>query len=103
MLNDLVRARYLEETLGTDQHVGPAWCRLDEKGLQVIAGWPASSGEAAFERLITLIDERIDTASTEEERSKWQRLRDGIAGVGRDVIVGVLTTTVNSAVKGQLH
>jgi hypothetical protein len=50
-----------------------------------------------------LIDERIEAAPTEEERSKWKRLRDGIADVGRDVLVGVLTTTVNSAVKGQLH
>jgi hypothetical protein len=103
VLNDLVRASYIEETLGTDQHVGPAWCQLAEKGLQVTAGWPASSGEAAFGRLISLIDERIEAAPTEEERSKWKRLRDGIADVGRDVLVGVLTTTVNSAVKGQLH
>jgi hypothetical protein len=103
VLNDLVRASYIEETLGTDQHVGPAFCRLAEKGLKVTAGWPASSGEAAFERLISLIDERIEAAPDEEERSRWLRLRDGIAGVGREVVVGVLTTTVNAAVKGQLH
>jgi hypothetical protein len=99
VLDELVRAGYLEETLGADQLPGPASSRLTEKGLQVTAGWPSASGEVALDRLLTVIEERIEASTTEEERSKWERLRDGLAGVGRDVIVGVLTTTVNAAAK----
>jgi len=100
VLDELVRAGYLEETMGVEQLPGPAWCRLREKGLQVTAGWPSASGETAFERLLAIVDERIRSADSDEERSKWERLRDGVAGVGRDVLVGVLTTAANAAAKG---
>jgi DNA-binding PadR family transcriptional regulator len=99
VLDELVRAGYLEETLGTDQLPGPAAVRLTEKGLQVTAGWPTASGEIALDRLLAVIEQRIDAAETDDERSRWERLRDGVTGVGRDVLVGVLTTTVNAAAK----
>lgn len=98
-LEELGRAGYLEETLGGDQLPGPAASRLTEKGLQVTAGWPTASGEVALDRLLAMIEQRIEAATTEEERSKWKRLRDGVAGVGRDVFVGVLTATVSAAAK----
>jgi hypothetical protein len=98
-LDELVRAAYLEETMGGDQLPGPAWCRLTEKGLQVTAGWPSSSGEVALDRLMAVINDRIATAVTPEERTTWERFRDGVAGVSRDVMVGLLTTAVNAAAK----
>lgn len=73
-LGELVRAAYLEETMGADQLPGPAQCRLTEKGLQVTAGWPSSSGEVALERLLAVINERIDSAGTPDERLKWERI-----------------------------
>jgi hypothetical protein len=97
-LDELVRAGYLEETMGGDQLPGPGWSRLTEKGLQVTAGWPSASGEIALDRLLKVIEERIE-ATTGEERSKWERLRDGIADVGRGVLVAVLTESVNAAAK----
>jgi hypothetical protein len=99
ILDELVRAGYLEETLGAEQLPGPACARLTEKGLQVTSGWPSASGEVALDRLLTVIEERIEASMTEEERSKWERLRDGVVGIGRDVVVGVLTTSVNAAAK----
>jgi hypothetical protein len=98
-LEELDRAGYLEETLGSDQLPGPAASRLTEKGLQVTAGWPAASGEVALDRLLAMIDQRIDAATSDEERSRWERLRDGVLGVGRDVFVGVLTATISAAAK----
>ena len=74
--------------------------RLEEKGYQVAAGWPSASGDVAFERLLALLDERIPAATSEEERSKLERFRDGVVGVGRDVLTGVLTTSANAAAKG---
>jgi DNA-binding MarR family transcriptional regulator len=98
-LAELVRTGYLEETLGSDQSPGPISSRPTEKGLQVTAGWPTDSGEVALERLLAVIEQQIEGATSEEERSKWKRLRDGVAGVGRDVFVNALTTAVNAAVK----
>ena len=73
------RTDYLEETLGGEQLPGPEWCRLT-----------------------AIVDERIDDATDDEERSKWENFRDGVLGVGRDVMVGVMTTAANAAVKGLL-
>jgi hypothetical protein len=94
-----VRAGYLEETLGADQATGPLSSRLTEKGLQVTAGWPSASGEVALDRLLTVIEERIAASTSAEERSKWERPRDGVLGIGRDVFVHVLTASVNAAAK----
>jgi hypothetical protein len=69
LLAELERSRYIEEMMGNDDVTGPAWCRLAEKGLQVTAGWPTSSGAVAFERLIALVDARIADAETDEECS----------------------------------
>lgn len=102
VLEELVRTGYLDETLGGEQLPGPEWCRLTEKGLQVTAGWPSASGEVALARLLAIIDERIDDATDDEERSKWENFRDGVLGVGRDVMVGVMTTAANAAAKGLL-
>jgi len=102
VLDDLIRTDYLEQTIDTDSRPGPAWCQLREKGLQVTSGWPSGSGEVALARLLAIVDERIAGAVDDEERSKWERFRDGVLGVGRDVLVGVMTTSVNAAAKGLL-
>ncbi|MCZ7589204.1 MAG: hypothetical protein M5U27_10210 [Gaiella sp.] len=99
ILADLVRTGYLEETASTDQLPGPLWCRLAEKGLQVTAGWPSSSGQLAYERLIALLDQRIAEATDDDERSRWERVRDGVLGIGRDVFVGVITGVATAQAK----
>jgi hypothetical protein len=99
VLEELVRSGYLEETLSADQLPGPAAVRLTEKGLQVTAGWPTASGEVALDRLITMIEQQIEAATTEDQRSRWENLRDGVAGVGRDVLVGVLTAAAQAGAR----
>jgi hypothetical protein len=91
VLDELVMAGYLTDTMSTDVSVGPLFCRLTEKGLQATAGWPSASGEAVFERLLVLLDDAIAAAPTDEERSKLERVRDGVLDVGKSVITGVLT------------
>ena len=71
--------------------MGSRFCQITEKGLQITAGWPTGAADAAYTRLLTLIDEHVEEAATDEERSKWERLRDGVLGVGRDVGVRVLS------------
>jgi hypothetical protein len=100
VLEELVRANYLEMTAETHQSVGPDFCRLTEKGLQITAGWPSGAPEAFLDRLLAEIDRRISEAQTHEERTKWERLRDGVTGVGRDVLTNVLSSVAEGAVRG---
>jgi hypothetical protein len=74
-------------------------CQITEKGLQVTAGWPSGAPDAAYIRLLALIDEHVEEAASEEERSKWQRQRDAVVGVGRDVAVDVLSTAAQTGLR----
>jgi hypothetical protein len=66
-------------------------CTLAEKGLQTVAGWPARPGDDTYELLLASLAERIEAAPTEEERSKWIKLRDGFASAGRDFAIDLLS------------
>jgi hypothetical protein len=96
---ELVQTGYLEAPIDTDQTLAPRFFRLTERGLQVVAGWPTEAGADLLARLLTLVDQRIASASSDEERSKWQRLRDGVVGVGRDVGADVLSALATGAIR----
>lgn len=64
---------------------------LAQRGREVVEGWPAGSGDALLSSLVAALDERIEAAPTEEERSDLKRIRDSFLGAARDVVVGVLT------------
>jgi hypothetical protein len=99
ILYELTRADYFEETIGADQSLIPIRMRLTEKGLQVTSGWPGS-GEAALERLLGLIEARIDRAASDDERRSWERLRDGVKGVGREAAAEMLGSLAAGFVRG---
>lgn len=61
--------------------------------------WPTP--ENTWDRLLAQVEERIEAATTEEEKTRWQRLRDGAAGVGRDLGVGVMTALIGGYLPGQ--
>jgi hypothetical protein len=99
-LKALVEAGYLREMLsGSDQTPWPTWVAVTEKGLQVTAGWPTGAADAAMTQLLADIDKHIDEASSEDERSRWQRLRDAVAGIGRDVAVEVLSAAAQAGMR----
>lgn len=91
-LENLIRSGYLVEgpirRMGAK--VGPTTVLLTEKAYAAVAGWPSSNGEALLSTLIAELDRRIETAEP-EERTKLERFRDFAVGIGRDVLVGVLT------------
>jgi len=60
-LERLSRAGYLADELTVEQVDGPLSCRLSEKGLQQVAGWPGASGRDLASQLLALIDSRIRT------------------------------------------
>ena len=74
---------------------GPSSVLLAEKALQRVAGWPSSDGAALYAAILAEVDRRLaPTEVTEDERSKLERLRDFITGVGHDVLVSVLTREI---------
>ena len=100
VVSELCRTGYLEATMKADQMVAPLFFRLSEKGLKVVAGWPAEAGTDLLARLLVLVDERIASAESAEERSKWERLRNAVVGVGRDVASEVLAALAAGAIRG---
>ncbi|GAA2027839.1 hypothetical protein GCM10009740_16890 [Terrabacter terrae] len=60
--------------------------------------WP--SAESLAERAIAVVDERIENATDDAERSRWVKLRDGLAGAGRDLVVDVMGAVVSRQITG---
>lgn len=90
-LDNLIRGGYLTERMTrTDQQTGPGTVELTDKAFQIVAGWPSTTGDALFASLLAEIEARIATAEP-DEKSKLERFREFAVGIGRDVIVGVLT------------
>lgn len=56
-----------------------------EKGLQLMSGWPGLSPSQSFGRFLTELEDRIEAAPNEADRSRLVRLRDAFLAVGRDV------------------
>jgi hypothetical protein len=66
---------------------GPSSVLLAEKALQRVASWPSTDGAALYAAMLAEVDRRLASAEvTEDERSKLERLRDFMTGVGRDVL-----------------
>jgi hypothetical protein len=61
-----------------------------ERGLQEVAGWP-KPGADTYDLTLAAIDRLIDEAPNADERGRLEKLRDGVVGVGRDVLVNVLS------------
>jgi hypothetical protein len=99
-LQRLVDAGYLRATMTTDTQVGPHAVELTERGLQVTAGWPTGPGDALLSSLMLEVNRRIETAASVEERTALERFRDFALGVGRDVLVSVLSAYADRAVRG---
>ncbi len=91
---------YIKGVGSFDQDPSPRYCRLAQKGREIVAGWPSGPGDDLLSSLIAEIDRRIQAADTEEEKSRLQRFRDFAVGVGRDVFVSVLSSYAERATRG---
>jgi hypothetical protein len=91
VLISLLDTGYIIQTLeGADQAAGPYYFRLGEAALRIVAGWPTpGSGDRFVEQLMQVLEERIAGAQG-EERTRLERLRDVVVGVGHDVFVAVV-------------
>lgn len=85
----LEQAGYIKGMLETDQTPGPLMAVPTEKALSLLAGWP-TSGAAAVERLLSILDERIEDAPNEQQKGKLRALRDSVIDIGEGVAAEVL-------------
>lgn len=84
-LRELVRGNYLEELAEIEQMDIPLAVRPTTLTLQLFAGWPGSSSEAALDEFVVALDQAIASTSDEDKQSKLLRVRDGLLGAARDV------------------
>jgi hypothetical protein len=69
---------------------------LSERGARAAGVWPSSD---PAEAMLAIIERKLDAARTAEERSFWQKIKDGFAGVPGSV-TGSLAAEVAKAVGG---
>ena len=86
-----LRGRDVPNFANADNFTG---IRLDERGLRAVGEWPA---EDRYDVLLQIIERHIETAATPAERTKYEQLRDGVIGVGRDVLTSVLSALARQA------
>ena len=67
---------------------------LTEKGARAVGKWPPND---PYDLLLLLVEQRIATASSQEERSRWQRFRDGLVDVGKSGAGGLLVELTKAA------
>jgi hypothetical protein len=91
ILLSLVDTAWIIPVIGNvSGRVGPISFRLSEKALQEVAGWPKTgSGDRFVEQLLAVLDERIAGAQG-DEKSRLERLRGFIVGIGHDAFVAVV-------------
>lgn len=95
VLRQLEASGYIRTVHENDQVPGPSVFALEDRALQLVAGWPSGSGEALLDKLLSVLDERIAAEPDEERRGRLVRLRDSLVGAGRDVVIGVLGNVVS--------
>jgi hypothetical protein len=88
-LDQLAKAGYLDvmRVMGPDVFVEG----FTEKGLQLVAGWPTGPAEAMMNALLESIEQQIQGATSEEQRTRLERFREAATGMGRELLLRVLT------------
>jgi hypothetical protein len=85
----LRKARFIDGNRAMQGH----WhgVTLEQPGLVEVAGWPATPGVDYGAKLLDLLEERIEEAADQAERTRLQRVREAVVSVGTNVVSGVLT------------
>lgn len=72
---------------------------ISPQGMREVGLWP--SAETGAERLLAALDALVEQAPNEAERSRWRKVREGIVGAGRDVLVSIAATVITGQLPGQ--
>ncbi|MCA0143765.1 hypothetical protein [Blastococcus sp. LR1] len=68
------------------------------QGRREVGQWP--SADVAADRLMAALEQAIVNAPDEEQRTRLQKVRDGLTKAGRDVIVGIATGVATGQLGG---
>lgn len=83
-VQNLERGRFLTNVTWAFDN-GFAVGNITERALRETGVWP--NNEAIADQLLWFVQQKIDDATTPDERSRWEKLRGGLLGAGRDVLV----------------
>jgi hypothetical protein len=86
----LVEGNYLARASALSTEFGPTAVSVTERGLQVVAGWPATTAEAAAGSLLAALEQAIEETDEPERKSKLERLREVALDVGQGTLAQVL-------------
>ncbi|HEY6695766.1 MAG TPA: hypothetical protein VI006_23135 [Solirubrobacteraceae bacterium] len=94
----LVQDDYLAPVSVLGTQYGPTAVTVTARGLQVVAGWPATTAEAAAGSLLAALEQAIEEADEPERRSKLERLRDVAVDVGQGTLTEVLKHVITGGI-----
>ena len=71
--------------------------RLTGRGQRCLGEWPSEEG---YERLLALLDSRIEAERDPISRRAWRKLRKGVASVGTRAGASAVSDLLTEAIKG---
>lgn len=96
-LRALYDAEYLTGIDATTMS-GPSFDLLDvrllERGRRAVGQWPADDLRQV---LLAILEQRISSTADPEERSRLERFREGVIGVGTEVVTSLLSSFLRHA------
>jgi hypothetical protein len=73
--------------LPAQTEVGPGCEGCYQSGV----GWPTGPAEAMMVALLESIEQQIQSATSDEQRTRLERFREATTGMGRELLLRVLT------------
>jgi hypothetical protein len=59
--------------------------QVTERALRATGIWP--NEETAGDQLLWILEQKVEAATTPEERTRWARIRDSVVGAGREFAI----------------
>jgi hypothetical protein len=96
-LQRLYQNGYIEANdVTTNDGMGPEYMNIQlmEPGLRVVGVWPGDP----FDAVLAIVAHQLAIEPDDLKKGKLQQFRDGLVGVGRDVVTNVLTAYATSSI-----
>lgn len=71
---------------------------ITERALRETGVWPNAETDA--DRLLWLLEQKVNDAASAEDRSKWVRIRDAVVSAGRDFTVEMAAAMATRSIGG---
>jgi len=80
----------------TQESTGPEYIMIEllEPGLRAVGVWPGDP----YDAVLAIVMHQLDIEPDADRKGRLERFRNGLVGVGREVVTGVLTAYATSAI-----